>query len=99
MDWKQLARAIDAETARAFVGAARNVIDAMLIEAQRVAQTKTPQRVDYNTAALPDATPAGGWISHEELRATSQRLAEAIATEKWIDGVVFAARMFAAIGG
>ncbi|RMF71781.1 MAG: hypothetical protein D6744_17505 [Planctomycetota bacterium] len=99
MDWKHLAQAIDAETARAFVGAARNVIDALLIEGERIAQTRTPERVDYNAASLPERTPAGGWVSHDELRAASRRLAEAVATEKWIDGVVCAARVFAAMGG
>ena len=41
---------------------------------------------------------AGGWISNAELTETTRKLAEAIAAEKWVDGVVFAARVIALLG-
>jgi hypothetical protein len=99
MDLVNLAKNIDVETARAFVTAARHVIDAMLIEGERVRQTQTPVARDYNAATLPRTTPAGGWISHEELRETSRRMSEAIAAEKWIDGFIAALQILSAMGG
>ena len=99
MNIETLVECIDAGTARAFVTAARHVIDALLIEAERVQQTSTPTARDYNAADVPRSTPAGGWLSHEELRGTAQRLAEAMAAEKWTDGVICAARLFRALGG
>ena len=99
MNIETLVERIDSGTARAFVTAARHVIDALLIEAERVQQTQTPTPRDYNAADMPRNTPVGGWLSHEELRGTAQRLAEAMAAEKWTEGVVFAARLFNALGG
>ncbi len=99
MNLEELVRQIDAGTARAFVTAARHVIDALLIEGQRAAETCTPEPRDYNTAELPRSAPAGGWLSHEELRETAQRLAEAMAAEKWIDGLIFAVKLFTVLGG
>ena len=99
MNLEALVSQIDAGTARAFVTAARHVIDALLIEGQRVAETRTPEPRDYDAAELPRSAPAAGWLSHEELRDTAQRLAEAMAAEKWIDGVVFAVKLFAVLGG
>jgi len=90
---------LDAEQARAFVRAARHVIDALLIEAERVQAVQTPERRDYNSAELTAATPAGGWLSHEELRVTAQRLAEAIAAEKWLDGAAWALQLLRSVGG
>ena len=99
MDLLTLARNIDAETARSFVTAARHVIDALLIEAERVKRTQTPTPRDYNVAELPRATPPGGWLEHSELRATAQWLSEAMAAEKWTDGLVFALQTVCALGG
>ena len=99
MDLLNLAKNIDAETARAFVTAARHVIDAMLIEGQRVQQTQTPGVQDYNAARLPRTAPAGGWISHEEVRETARRMSEAIAAEKWTDGFIAALQILSAMGG
>lgn len=99
MDVRKLAEAIDARTARAFVTAARHVIDALLIEAARVEQTQAPPERDYGAAGLSREGPPGGWISHEELRRTTQRLSEAMAAEKWTDGVVFAIRLISMVGG
>lgn len=98
MDLKKLADAINAETARAFVHAARNVIDAMLIEAARVEQTQTPEKRDYDSAELSRSAPAGGWMSHTELRQATQNMAEAIAAEKWTEGVAFAVQVLAQLG-
>jgi hypothetical protein len=98
MDWLELARRIDADTARSFVTAARHVIDALLIEAQRVQQTQTPAPRDYATATLPRTAPPGGWLSDAELRRTTQALSEAIAAEKWLDGLLTALRLLALLG-
>lgn len=99
MDLGNLLKQIDMQTARAFVSAARNVIDALLIEAERVGETQTPVARDYTAAGLPREAPPGGWLSHEELRDTARRLAEAVATEKWIDGLVCAVQLFSVMGG
>jgi len=99
MDWATLLRQIDAGTARAFVAAARHVIDALLIEAERVQQTQTPAARDYNAAELSREAPAGGWLSHAELREAARRMSEALATEKWVDGFVAAVKLMAALGG
>lgn len=98
MDLRMALERIDAATARAFVTAARHVIDAMLVEAGRVAQTRTPGPVDYRSAELSREGPAGGWISETELRTTVQRMTEAVAAEKWVDGALFALRALAALG-
>lgn len=98
MDLKTLLRHVDATTARAFIAAARHVIDAMLIEAQRIRQTQTPGAQDYDAAGLPRESAPGGWLSHEELRGTAQKMAEAVAAEKWTDGLVFAIRLFTTLG-
>ncbi len=99
MDLKTIVSGIDAETARAFVTAARHAIDALLIEAERVRQTQTPTPRDYNAAALPRGTPPGGWLAHEELRETARRMAEAIAVEKWVDGFIAAVQVLSMMGG
>ena len=93
MDLKTLAERIDAGTARAFVSAARHVIDAMLIEAERVQQARTPAVRDYAAAELDRSAPGGGWVSHAELRAAAQKMSESLAAEKWIDGFVAAMRL------
>jgi hypothetical protein len=99
MNLLTLAQSIDAPTAQAFVTAARNVIDALLIEAERVRHTQTPLPRDYNAAELPRTTPPGGWIEHVELRETARRLAEAMAAEKWTDGLVCALQTVFVLGG
>ncbi len=98
MNLTELVKSLDAQTARAFVQAARNVIDAMLIEAARVEETKTPQPRDYNQAGLSREAPAGGWLSHSEVRQTTQKVAEAMAAEKWTDGVLLTMQLFAQLG-
>lgn len=98
MDWIAVARRIDAQTARTFVTAARHVVDALLIEAEHVRTTQAPTTVDYNAAGLPrDAVP-GGWISIDEVRDGSRRMAESIAAEKWVDGFLVAVKLLAALG-
>ncbi|HUU97908.1 MAG TPA: hypothetical protein VM487_19400 [Phycisphaerae bacterium] len=98
MDLKTLLQNVDAKTARAFIAAARHLIDAMLIEAQRVRQTQTPGARDYDAAELSRESAPGGWLSHEELRGAAQKMAEAVAAEKWTDGLVFAIRLFTTLG-
>lgn len=88
---------IDEQTARAFVQAARHVIDAMLIEGQRVAQASGPKARDYNSTHIEATTPAGGWISDSEVHELARRLSEAIAAEKWVDGIVFAVRLMGGV--
>ena len=99
MDLRKLLEQIDAETARAFVGAARRVLDALLLEAARAEETVTPTARDYECAALSREAPAGGWLSHEELRETTRELAEAMAAEKWADGVACAIRLLTRFAG
>ena len=93
MDLKTLLMNIDGETAKAFVSAASNVIDAMLFETARVGEMLTPTGRDYETAELSRGVPVGGWLSHEELRRTVQQMSEAVAAEKWAEGVEFAVRL------
>lgn len=90
MDWKLALQQIDAGTAKAFVSATRNIIDALLIEGQRVRQAGPPAVRDYRQAELDRSAPGAGWLTDEELRAATQRMAEAIAAERWTDGFVFA---------
>jgi hypothetical protein len=93
MNVQAILKQIDASTARAFVQATRHVIDAMLIEGERIAQAQRPTPRDYNSAAIDATTPAGGWISDSEIHDSARRLSEAIAAEKWIDGAMFAIRL------
>lgn len=99
MKLQTLLAQVDARTAQTFVSAARHVIDAMLIEAARVEQTSTPGETDYENAKLSRDAAPGGWLSHETLRDTSQRLAEAIAGEKWTEGMLTAIRLLSGMGG
>ncbi|MEW6253662.1 MAG: hypothetical protein AB1716_23700 [Planctomycetota bacterium] len=98
MDWRSAIERIDPAAAQAFVRAARKVIDALLIEGERVRQTQTPAPRDYPNAGLSRETPGGGWISHEELRSAAQDMAEAIAAEKWTDGLLCALKALVAVG-
>jgi len=99
MDLQNVLKSIDTGTARAFVSAARHVIDALLIEGARIRETQAPPLRDYNAAGLSREAAPGGWLSHEELRDTAQRLAEAIAAEKWTEGLVFALKVLSCVGG
>jgi len=99
MDIIELVKRVDAGTARAFVTAARHVIDALLIEAQRVRQAQPPEPRDYSQAELLRAAPAGGWLSHDELQETARRLGEAIALERWVDGLALSLRLLGGLGG
>ena len=100
MDWQSFVKGINAEAAQAFVTAARHVIDALLIEAERQRQVQTPPSRDYNaTAGLPRTDPPGGWLAHEDLRQTVRDMAEAIAAEKWTDGVVATLKVIVLLGG
>lgn len=99
MDWREVVRGIDAETARAFVTAACRVIDAMLLETHRRQAVRTPEPRDYEGAALTRDTDPGGWLAHDELRATAQRLAEAVAAEKWTEGLLAALTALRCVGG
>ncbi len=98
MNLAELVKSLDAQTARAFVQAARNVIDALLIEAARVEETQTPKTRDYNRAGLDRSAPAGGWLSHSELRQTTQKVAEAMAAEKWTEGVMWTIQVLTQLG-
>lgn len=78
---------LEPATISAFVRAARHVIDALLIEGQRIQSAGTPPPPrDYATADLDRSTPTGGWLTPDDLRNGAQRLAEAVAAEKWIEG-------------
>ncbi len=98
MDLRRLLRNLDGASARAFVRAATEVIDAMLLEQVASEPEATPGGRDYEMAGLSRSTPTGGWISHEELRATTQKMSEAIASEKWTEGVMLAIRLLGKAG-
>lgn len=98
MTIEQIAGRIDASAAQAFVRAARHVIDAMMIEANRVQQTQTPGHTDYASAELSRAAPPGGWISQSELNEAQQKMTEALAAEKWTEGFATAIRVLKMIG-
>lgn len=98
MTLEQTLRQINPDTARAFVSAARNIIDALLIEARRIQQVQTPAPRDYTAGGLPRTAPAGGWIADDELRAATQQMSEALALEKWTEGVLAALRALNLIG-
>lgn len=96
MDLARIAARVDERAARAFVNATWNVVQAMLVRAEEAQPAGTPQPRDYEReAAFSRETPAGGWIAPQELRAMTQRMAEAIAAEKWVEGVVFAIQAIA----
>lgn len=99
MDWKLLLQRVDASTARAFVSATRHVLDALLLEGERIQQVQTPGAVDYNAADLPRTTPAGGWLTLDKVRQANRELVEAIAHERWWDGFATALRVMQMIGG
>jgi|GEM_PF-1028710 len=99
MDLATLLRNIDAQTARAFVSAARHLIDALLIEVAQGQALHTPKSQDYDVAELSRVGSPGGWLTHDELHLAAQRMAEAIATERWVDGVLAALRTFNVLGG
>ncbi|MBL8878140.1 MAG: hypothetical protein JNG88_03380 [Phycisphaerales bacterium] len=98
MDFETMVRQLNPATARAFVQATRNVIDALMIEGARVREVQGPQSRDYEHAGLSRETPPGGWIASEELRSTAQRMNEAISLEKWTEGFIFAVRLMSMLG-
>jgi hypothetical protein len=98
MSLQQALQKVDVNVAREFVKAAKRVIDAMLLETARATPEPTPGRRDYETAGFSREAPAGGWISAGELRRTTQLMSEAIAAEKWTEGVMLAVRALGGIG-
>jgi len=98
MDINTLLAGIDENAARALAEALGRVFDALVIESERIQQTQTPPQRDYNTAALSREAPGGGWISDSELRRASQDISEAIAQEKWTEGLMTAVRWLRALG-
>ena len=98
MSLQQILNSIDVNVAREFVKAAKKVIDAMLLETARATTEPPPGVKNYDTAGFSREAPAGGWISDGELRRTTQLMSEAIAAEKWTDGVLLAVRVLAGIG-
>ena len=99
MELKQLIGAIDARTAQSFVSATRRLLEVLLVEGQRVSAAQVPGKRDYNTTEIDRGGPASGWLSRDELRAASTEMAEAIAAEKWTEGVMVALRAVKFVGG
>ena len=58
-----------------------------------------PVARDYNTGELSRTAPPGGWLPHEELREAARRMAEAIAAEKWTEGLLAALKILFVCGG
>jgi hypothetical protein len=98
MTLQQILEQINPRTAQSFVTAARHLLDALLIEAERVQAAQPPTPVDYDIATLSRAAPPGGWLGADDLRAATQRLSESIAVEKWVDGVLVAIRTLNGLG-
>ncbi|MBN2447089.1 MAG: hypothetical protein JXO22_10200 [Phycisphaerae bacterium] len=98
MDLMKVIEQLDEGTAKSFVEGARHVIDAMLIEAERVKQAQTPARRDYASAELSREAPGGGWLSDSELSALTQEMAEAIAGERWTDGARSVLQLLTSLG-
>jgi hypothetical protein len=94
---KAIAQSLDAGTVQSFVHAARLAVEAIINEADQVAATATPDKVDYATADHDRSSPAGGWIVPDELRHAGQAMVEAISAEKWVDGFVTAVKAMALI--
>lgn len=88
-----LAHSLEPAVLRRFVHAVRNVVDAMLIQAPPPRPAPPPGMRDYNAAPLVNGAPDGGWIDVSELQITSQRMNEAIAAERWVDGFVAAVEL------
>lgn len=99
MQLENLLRGIDARTAQAFVTAAWNLFEALAVQAEQVQAARTPAPRDYRSAGLDRSTPPGGWLAAGELRQTGRRIAEAIATERWLDGALLAIRALGGLGG
>ncbi|MFO0971844.1 MAG: hypothetical protein U1A27_00180 [Phycisphaerae bacterium] len=96
---RQLLARVTPETAKALVHATRTVLDAIGAEQSRIAASAAPPGgVDYAAAGHDRTSPAGGWITPDELRERGQAMSEAIAAEKWIDGVVAAIQALALLG-
>lgn len=92
-----IASHIGPEEAKHFVTAAFNVIKAALIVREQEREARTPGTVDYGSAELDRSTPADGWITDETLLSYQQRMTEAIAAEKWMDGFIFAIQLISVL--
>ena len=99
MEFRTIVQQLNPATARAFVQATRNVIDALMIEGARVREARGPAPRDYEQAEFSRTAPPGGWIAPEELRGVVQKMNEAIALEKWTEGFFFAVRAMSILGG
>jgi hypothetical protein len=99
MDWSKLMERMDPAVVTQFVRAGRHVIQAMLYESERMRATQTPGEVDYNEAALARAAPERGWLTHDELRTGAMKLDEAVAAERWLDGMRLTLGLLRGLGG
>jgi hypothetical protein len=99
MDLREALAKLDINTARSFVTTACRVVDALLVSATAAQKASTPPTRDYDQATLPRSDPPGGWLTHDELRTAAQRMAEAIAAEKWTEGVLLALKVLGIVGG
>lgn len=98
INWQAVLASMTPENVRAFVEAARNVIQACMVELEKVSAIQTPKPTDYTTAELNASAPPGGWITDTELRNTVQKMNEAIAAERWVDGALFVIKAIAVLG-
>lgn len=92
MNLEAIAKRIDADSARAFVHAARNLVNAVMVEVARQKDVSGPTPRDYRSAGLSSEPAPGGWISRGELDRACQQMSEAMAAEKWVEGVMAAVR-------
>ncbi len=87
------------EQARQFVLTVQRWIELGLLPPTKVGAGPVPGRVDYGTAKIGSVAPAGGWLSDAEVKSAAQGMTEAIAAEKWFDGVKFAVQLVILAGG
>jgi len=99
MNLTALLSSVRPETARAFVTAAWSILQALRVELEQSAERRTPPVRNYNERELSRTAPAGGWLTDEELCQTVDALAEAIAAEKWTDGLITTLKVLSALGG
>lgn len=99
MTLQESLKQIDLQVVKDFVLAVHKMISSLMVQPHASGGAAAPPGdTDYGSADLSGATPDGGWISNDELKATQQKMTEAIKTESWIDGALFAVKLMSALG-
>lgn len=100
MDFQTILKQINPETAKVFIDATFDVVNAFLLKAEENETAVPPSNVDYNAPhrGLKNDAPAGGWISDAEVRATLRKQVESMKVANWMDGFLTAIKLLVAIG-